>query len=131
MPTAELFGAWAVAEAIGTESRMACLVAVIAVGDCDPAAAALNSASSGAAAMRELLRGARLLASQWLAVSVPREANGDADRLSHPHLMEAVAADAEAAGWRVARARIPQRCWETLRRAMHVGGQEMAERAGE
>eukprot|EP00965_Chrysotila_dentata_P166367 5492517-Pleurochrysis_carterae.AAC.1 len=108
MPAAELFGSWAVAEAINAESRTASAVAVIAVGDCDPAAAALNSASSGAAAMRELLRGARLLVSQWLAVSVPRKANGDADRLSHPHLAGAVSADAEAAGWRVARARIPQ-----------------------
>eukprot|EP00965_Chrysotila_dentata_P160270 5292480-Pleurochrysis_carterae.AAC.1 len=85
MPTAELFGAWAVAEAVGAASRDVKPTAVIAVGDCDPAAAALNSASSGAAAMRELLRGARMLTSQWLAVSVPREANGDADRLSHPH----------------------------------------------
>eukprot|EP00965_Chrysotila_dentata_P092386 3049192-Pleurochrysis_carterae.AAC.1 len=60
--------------------------------------------------MRELLRGARLLTSQWLAVSVPREANGDADRLSHPHLLGEVAADVEAAGWRAAHARILQRC---------------------
>eukprot|EP00965_Chrysotila_dentata_P084401 2786896-Pleurochrysis_carterae.AAC.1 len=67
--------------------------------------------------MRELLRGARRLTSQWLAVSVPREANGDADRLSHPHLLGAVAADAEAAGWHVARARIPLHCWEALRGA--------------
>eukprot|EP00965_Chrysotila_dentata_P050882 1687696-Pleurochrysis_carterae.AAC.1 len=53
MPAAELFGAWAVAEAVGTEARGVRPVAVIAVGDCDPAALALNSASSGAAAMRE------------------------------------------------------------------------------
>eukprot|EP00965_Chrysotila_dentata_P174426 5757890-Pleurochrysis_carterae.AAC.1 len=80
--------------------------------------------------MRELLRSARRLTSQWLAVSVPREANGDADRLSHPRLVGAVAAEAEAAGWRTARARIPQRCWEALRRAMHAGGLEAAERDG-
>eukprot|EP00965_Chrysotila_dentata_P129719 4288540-Pleurochrysis_carterae.AAC.1 len=75
MPAAELFGAWAVAAAVGQASRGATPTAVIAVGDCDPAAAALNAASSGAAALRELLRGARGLASQWLAVSVAREAN--------------------------------------------------------
>eukprot|EP00965_Chrysotila_dentata_P235926 6201033-Pleurochrysis_carterae.AAC.1 len=130
MPAAELFGAWAVAEAVGAESRGTRPFAVVAVGDCDPAAAALNSASSGAAAMRELLRGARQMTSQWLAVSVPREANGDADRLSHPHLLGAVTAEVEAAGWRTARARIPQRCWEALRRANHIGGRETAERDG-
>eukprot|EP00965_Chrysotila_dentata_P088695 2928556-Pleurochrysis_carterae.AAC.1 len=80
--------------------------------------------------MRELLRGARRLTSQWLAVTVPREANSDADRLSHPHLLAAVMADAEAAGWSVAHARIPPRCWEALRSASLVGGQETAERDG-
>eukprot|EP00965_Chrysotila_dentata_P192162 6175008-Pleurochrysis_carterae.AAC.1 len=78
--------------------------------------------------MRELLRGARRLTSQWLAVSVSREANGDADRLSHPHLLGTVTADAEGAGWRTARARIPQQCWEALRIANHIGGRETAER---
>eukprot|EP00965_Chrysotila_dentata_P095976 3171372-Pleurochrysis_carterae.AAC.1 len=119
MPAAELFGAWAVAEAVAQASRGAKLAAIIAVGDCDPAAAALNAASSGAAALRELLRGARSLASQWLAVSVAREANVDADRLSHPHLLDAVKAEAEAEGWRVMQAHVPQSCWEALRRAMH------------
>eukprot|EP00965_Chrysotila_dentata_P084945 2803957-Pleurochrysis_carterae.AAC.1 len=47
-------------------------VAVIAVGDCNPAAAALNAASSGAAAIRALLGHARDLKRQWLVVSVPR-----------------------------------------------------------
>eukprot|EP00965_Chrysotila_dentata_P230146 6197602-Pleurochrysis_carterae.AAC.1 len=130
MPVAELFGTWAVAAAVDAESRGARPTAVIAVGDCDPAASALNAASSGSAAARELLRDARRLASQWLAVSVPRGANGDADRLSHPRLLGEVAADAEAAGWRTSRARIPQPCWDALRRAMAAGGQEMAERDG-
>eukprot|EP00965_Chrysotila_dentata_P045269 1504424-Pleurochrysis_carterae.AAC.1 len=34
--------------------------------------------------MRRILRGARGLCAQWIAESVPREANGDADRLSLP-----------------------------------------------
>eukprot|EP00965_Chrysotila_dentata_P068445 2263411-Pleurochrysis_carterae.AAC.1 len=68
MPAAELFGAWAVAEAVGSALARQPMAA-IAVGDCDPAAAALNAASSGAAAMRELLRRARQLTPQWLAVS--------------------------------------------------------------
>eukprot|EP00965_Chrysotila_dentata_P172923 5706871-Pleurochrysis_carterae.AAC.1 len=66
MPTAELFGAWAVAEAVRARVHDTA-AAVIAVGDCDPAAAALNAASSGAAAMREIIKHARRLTSQWLA----------------------------------------------------------------
>eukprot|EP00965_Chrysotila_dentata_P174326 5755027-Pleurochrysis_carterae.AAC.1 len=96
MPAAETFGMWAVAEAVseatGTSPR-----AVIAVGDCDPAAAAENAASSGAAQIRALLAHARRLTHQWLAVSVPRAANVDADRLSHPELLEEVQRDAAAA----------------------------------
>eukprot|EP00965_Chrysotila_dentata_P046335 1539961-Pleurochrysis_carterae.AAC.3 len=54
MPAAEPFGAWAVAEAVraAVEERPR---AIIAIGDCDPAAAALNAASSGAAQMVALL----------------------------------------------------------------------------
>eukprot|EP00965_Chrysotila_dentata_P075835 2505245-Pleurochrysis_carterae.AAC.1 len=66
MPAAEAFGIWAVAEAMheatGERPR-----AVIAIGDCDPAAAAFNAASSGAAQIRELLAHARQLTHQWLA----------------------------------------------------------------
>eukprot|EP00965_Chrysotila_dentata_P026262 871174-Pleurochrysis_carterae.AAC.1 len=66
MPAAELFGIWAVARAA---SAMAAMLprAVVAVGDCQPAAAAVNAAASGNAQMRSLLRGARALTSQWLA----------------------------------------------------------------
>eukprot|EP00965_Chrysotila_dentata_P009374 305077-Pleurochrysis_carterae.AAC.1 len=42
MPTAELFGAWAVAAAV-SDATAEPPTAVIAVGDCDPAAAALNA----------------------------------------------------------------------------------------
>eukprot|EP00965_Chrysotila_dentata_P035189 1170832-Pleurochrysis_carterae.AAC.1 len=83
MPAAELFGVWAVAAA-AAEARGAAPSAIISIGDCDPAAAALDEATSPRLQMRRLLRGARALATQWLGVSVPREANGDADRLSHP-----------------------------------------------
>ena len=95
--------------------------AVYSVGDCDPAAGALNAAASGNPQMRALLRPARRLASQWLGVSVPREANSDADRLSHPSELEAVAADAAAAGLTVRRARITEASWAALRGAIAVG----------
>eukprot|EP00966_Prymnesium_polylepis_P094488 2187189-Prymnesium_polylepis.1 len=42
--------------------------AVIAIGDCGPAIGALNAASSGNAQMRTLVRAARGLSAQWLAV---------------------------------------------------------------
>eukprot|EP00965_Chrysotila_dentata_P046767 1552843-Pleurochrysis_carterae.AAC.1 len=62
--------------------------AVLSIGDCQPAAAAVNAATSGAAQMRKLLARACGLTSQWLAMAILREANGDADRLSHPAKME-------------------------------------------
>jgi hypothetical protein len=95
--------------------------AITAVGDCDPAVAALNAASSGNAQMRVLLQAARELTSLWLAVSVPREANVDADRLSHPQLYGEVAESAAAAGHTVRRARISDTSWATLRRAAAAG----------
>eukprot|EP00965_Chrysotila_dentata_P063848 2115889-Pleurochrysis_carterae.AAC.3 len=128
MPAAELFGSWATAEAVRTAAGGGTPQAIVAVGDCVPAAAALNAASSGATSMREVLRAARRLTAQWLAVSVPREANVDADRLSHPRLFDTVAAEARSAGLAVQRARIPESCWRTLRDAARTGGQEVAER---
>ena len=72
--------------------------AVVAVGDCDPAARALDAASSGTPQIEALLAEARTSVRQWLGVAVPREWNIDADRLSHPAQLDAVLADARAAG---------------------------------
>eukprot|EP00965_Chrysotila_dentata_P151101 4994304-Pleurochrysis_carterae.AAC.1 len=123
MPAAELFGSWAVAEAAADamERRPR---AVIAVGDCDPAAGALNAATSRVRQMRQLLEGARALTPHWLAVSVARESNTDADLLSHPERLPLVLAGAEAAGLRPRVAAIPERCWEVLRAAMQQRGAE-------
>eukprot|EP00965_Chrysotila_dentata_P093696 3096898-Pleurochrysis_carterae.AAC.1 len=71
--------------------------------------------------MRRLLRGARGLAQQWLGVSVPSEANGDADRLSHPGRLQEVVAEAAGKGLRVHIAPIPADCWEGLREAAQEG----------
>ena len=114
MPAAELFGMWAVAEAARLASGRE-PASITAVGDCDPAAGALNSVASRNAQMRGLLAGARQLTQQWLAVSIPREYNLDADRLSHPAMLEAVRTDAAAAGLIVHDAPIPAACWDTLR----------------
>eukprot|EP00965_Chrysotila_dentata_P004574 148699-Pleurochrysis_carterae.AAC.1 len=65
MPAAELFGIWATA--LAATARGAPLLAVVAVGDCAPAAAATNAASSDVPQMRTLVRAMRTLATQWLA----------------------------------------------------------------
>eukprot|EP00965_Chrysotila_dentata_P117256 3875212-Pleurochrysis_carterae.AAC.1 len=66
MPAAEPFGIWAVAEAVSRASGER-PQAVIAIGDCDPAAAEFNAASSGAAQLRAILASARGRTRQWLA----------------------------------------------------------------
>ena len=111
MPAAELFASWALAEAVARRNGVN---AVIAVGDCAPAAAALNAATSPVPQMAELLRGTRRLAMQWLGVAIPREWNRDADRLSHPSLFGAVESDAAHAGLTVVRLAVPDDCWRRL-----------------
>ena len=111
MPAAELFTAWAVAEAAASAKPF---TAVVAVGDCDPAADALDAASSATPQMNALLACARERAKQWLGVSVPREWNLDADRLSHPAELAHVLDDARRAGLRPCHAAIPARCWRAL-----------------
>jgi hypothetical protein len=122
MPAAELFGTTAVAAAVAA-ARGVPPRAVLAVGDCDAAAAAVNATTSSTPQMRRLLR--ELAGSVWLAVSVPREANVDADRLSHPALLAAVRADAEEAGLVVlpatGSAPIPASAWQALRAAAAMG----------
>ena len=122
MPAAELFGSVAitaaVAAAIGSSPS-----AVFAITDCAPAAGVINTATSGVRQLRSLISIARACAPLWLGIAIPREANVDADRLSHPHLYDAVAADAVAAGLRVHRVRIPaeSRLWDDLRTAARLG----------
>ena len=123
MPAAELFTAWALAEAVfGDASLAGSVAALIAVGDCEPAAAALNAASSPTPQMDHLLAAARALARQWLGVAVPREWNLDADRLSHPPLLDSVMADARAAGLRPRLVCVPPRCWDVLRDSCRLSG---------
>ena len=112
MPAAELFAAWAVAEAAASAKPF---TAVIAVGDCDPAADALDAASSATPQMSALLARARQSAKQWLGVSVPREWNLDADRLSHPAELDHVLRDARLAGLSPSHVAIPEWCWRALR----------------
>ena len=91
---------------------------ITAVGDCAPAARALNLGASGSAQMRVLLRAACNTTRHWLGVAVPREWNLDADRLSHPTLYDEVEAEASAAGLHPERATVPKWAWDVLRAAM-------------
>ena len=117
MPAAELFTTLAVAAAA---AQLKPHTAVIAVGDCDPAARALDAASSGTPQMDALLVAARRRVKQWLGVAIPREWNLDADRLSHPAQLDAVLADARAAGLSPRVVVAPDGCWRALRSAMRL-----------
>jgi len=120
MPLAELFGPWALAEA-AKEAGAPAIEAVVAVGDCAPAAAVLTAATSAGAQLRALVKAARQSVRQWLGVAVPRELNVDADTLSHPARWAEVRRAAEAAGLLVRPATgvllPPEQCWEALRAA--------------
>ena len=123
MPAAEIFGCWAIPEAMRDHSRCDHLrqdcapvgfEAVIAVGDCQPAACALNRACSGAPQIRALVRAARAATTEWLGAQVNREFNLDADLLSHPEHLYLITDQCERAGLRAHVATIPDRCWEQL-----------------
>ena len=119
MPSAELFAAWAVpAAAVAAKGGHPEWRAAISLGDCAPAAKALDAAASGSPQMRALLKEARRGPEQWLGVHIPREANRDADILSHPSRRHEVWARAEAAGLTPHWARTPSDCWRALRQAM-------------
>ena len=120
----ELFGAWAIPAAVcasqGCRPR-----ALIAIGDSDNAACGLNSATSGKPHMRELLRLARVVCAQILAVSLPRRLNSDPDALSHPERLGEVERAASAAGLVVASPRVVIQAadWDHLRRVAMIEGE--------
>ena len=119
MPAAELFCCYAMPQAAAASTRPpAPFNAVVSIGDCGPAANALNRGSSGSEQLRGLLAEARSVSEQWLGVSIPREANLDPDVLSHPARVGEVIDAAAAAGLTVRRVRVTERAWVNLRKAM-------------
>lgn len=118
MPAGELFGAVATLAA-AEEARGRRAEQAIFIGDCDPAVFALNSGASPVAQIREVLGVVR--GRQALAISVPREANVDADRLSHPSQYEEVRASAQAAQLTARRARVGESLLAVARRAADIG----------
>lgn len=106
MPAGEVFAALALAQAVrvhlGREFE-----AVIAVGDCAPAARTLSQRHSRSPQMRRLVGACVRTAPRWLGVQVPRERNLDADRLSHPSNFDSVCREAMAGGWLVCKLEPP------------------------
>jgi hypothetical protein len=115
MPAAELFAHVALVAAV---ARTATVERVFAVGDCGPAIAAMDAAYSPNPQMRSLLGDATAAARSWVGVKIPRTANVDADRLSHPSMFAAVQASARAAGMHVCVLPPSEEDWEALHRAI-------------
>ena len=113
MPAAELFGSWAVAEAV-QELLQRRYPTVVAVGDCKPAASALVAAKSRSSTMRPILAAIPFETQSYLGVWVPREYNTSPDMLSHPSQLHQLTEALTAAGIRWSVARIPDLCWDVL-----------------
>ena len=108
------------AEAVRQAEPALATDAVVAVGDCAPAARVLTAATSAGAQLRALVVRARVAVQQWLGVAVPRELNTTADTLSHPRQAPGVQAAMEAAGLQVRRLHTPAECWEALAAATQL-----------
>ena len=113
MPAAELFGLWAVAEAV-QELFQRRFATVVAVGDCKPAASAVVAAKSRSSTMRPILAAFPFETQSYLGVWVPREYNTSPDTLSHPSQLKQLTDALTAAGIRWSVAHIPDLCWDVL-----------------
>mmetsp|Transcript_35760 Transcript_35760/g.86828 ORF Transcript_35760/g.86828 Transcript_35760/m.86828 type:complete len:541 (-) Transcript_35760:1988-3610(-) len=120
LPAAEVFGSVALAAAVTAAVPDEVVAAVIAVGDCGPAATAISRLYSKSAQIRHLLAESRVVSRSWLGVSIPREWNSDADRLSHPSMAKDVAHDASAVGLRVVWVTPPEWVFDALRAASRL-----------
>lgn len=110
MPAAETLAAIAMAMATARRSRTP-VRAVIAVGDCDPAASALSMTYSPSPQLRRLMEDAVKVSPWWLGVSIPRELNTRADALSHPSNIEGVRESLRRMGWQVVDVGVPPELW--------------------
>jgi len=113
MPAGEVFASVALAEAVAL-AMGSNIKAVVAVGDCSPAASALSAIYSRSPQLRHLVGVARGVSHSWLGVDIPRELNVDADRLSHPSQASGVAREAEEAGARVVWLEPSAAMWKSL-----------------
>jgi hypothetical protein len=137
MPGAELFGNWAIPYAIrhgeGVERAEGKQPApyrgssgfshLASVGDCDPAALGMRKGRSSRPQLNQLHLAIRALTESVLAVTVPRDFNFDADRLSHPSQLEQVVRDAQLAGYTPVVLPIPQACWSAVEGWLQLDGE--------
>ena len=114
MPAGEVFAALALAAAVCAYTGRS-FGAVIAVGDCAPAARALSMRYSRSPQLRRLVGACADTAPRWLGVHVPREWNLDADSLSHPSLLPQVRGRVVEGGLRVCTLEPPPVVFDLLR----------------
>jgi hypothetical protein len=93
MPAAELFTQLVLPAAV---ARLTHLHTVFSVGDCEPSALVVGEMHSRNSQMRSLVASFATPGTTWIGAHVPREANLDADRLSHPSQLPDVVRDAKA-----------------------------------
>ena len=117
MPAAELFAAIALPLAM---ARVTPLSTVFAVGDCSPAAGAIDALYSRTPQVRHLLEAAAASPWAWIGAKVPREANLDADRLSHPAQAADVRGEAARSGLAVHELKLLRSDWALLEEAISL-----------
>ena len=110
MPAAELFAQALLPLLV---ARVAQSDVVYALGDCGPAVGVVDALYSRNPQMRATVLLTSAQPCTWVGVKVPREANRDADRLSHPALLDAVLADIPSS-WTVQRVRPTKADWDAL-----------------
>ena len=114
MPAGEVFAALALTAAVCRHLGRS-FDAVVAVGDCAPAARALSRRYSRSPQMRWLVGACARAVPRWLGGHVPREWNLDADSLSHPSMLREVCDRVTAGGLLVCRLDPPSDVFECLR----------------
>jgi hypothetical protein len=115
MPAAELFAHVVLVAAV---ARTVTVDRVFAIGDCGPAIAAIDAAYSPNPQIRSLLAQASKAAPEWIGAKIPRTANVDADRLSHPSMFPVVRADAQLADLHVCEVFPSAADWDALHEAV-------------
>ena len=117
MPAGELFASIILPRMVG---RHESIQTTFAVGDCEPAVHTLASLHSSHHQMRELAREAAREGTTWVPAHVRREANSDADRLSHPHLLTEVRDELRASDFTTVVLRPSPEDWGLLTRVIET-----------
>ena len=121
MPAAELLASWLVPLAVlstvdeDLTARASSPYHIVSISDCEPAVDAMNKATSGEDTMGGIINLSRFLSRQWLGVAVPRQANRDADSLSHPETAWHAVREAVPSDWTIKHAIVPHWAWAKVR----------------